>query len=219
MFYDMDSKPPLHERITWAPKVPQAKIWQLYHNDALGAVDEDLVEDVGYRLLQRCRSIRLATNRGLECPRCGSDFMIPESEPWRLLPGPHICPNPGCGWVTTAEEWHVSWRHRDLLGAAAVQPVDTFLGDYPRAASAQDRMLCIDQLIHAFHISLRDGQAGRSFANNLIEGSHKQVVELLDRLFTLPGGVNKDQWKIETEKMWLRRRGMAEGPSINDEIK
>ena len=61
----MKANSPEHERITWAPKVRQAKIWQLYQNDALGAVDEALVEDVGYRLLQRCRSIQLATARGL----------------------------------------------------------------------------------------------------------------------------------------------------------
>ena len=91
----MEPNLPSHERITWAPKVRQAKIWQLYQNDAHGTVDEALVEDVGYRLLQRCRSIQLATNRGLECPRCGTVFKIPESEPWRLLPGAHPCPEPG----------------------------------------------------------------------------------------------------------------------------
>jgi hypothetical protein len=213
----MDPKLPDREQIAWAPKVRQVKIWQLYQNDALGAVDEDLLEDVGYRLLRRCQSIRLATNRGLECPRCGSDFMLPESEPWRLLPGRQMCPKLGCGWETTAEEWHASWRHRDLLGAAAMPTIEAYLRDYPRAASAQERMLCIDQLIHAFHISLRDGQAGRSFANNLIEGSHKQVIDLLDRLFALPGGVKKDQWQGEVEEMWKRRRGMVEGPSTKAE--
>ena len=70
----MDTLPPSHEQINWAPKIRQAKIWQLYQNDARGTVDEDLVGDVGYRLLQRCRSIQLATNRSLECPRCGAVF-------------------------------------------------------------------------------------------------------------------------------------------------
>jgi hypothetical protein len=209
----MDPKPAHHEPVRWAPKVRQIKIWQLYQNDALGAVDEDLVADVGYRLLQRCRSIHLATHRSLECPRCGAIFAIPETEPWQLLPGPHPCPTPGCGWETTAEEWHASWRHQDMLGAAAIPAIQTYLNDYPRAATAQQRMLCIDQLIHAFHISLRDGQAGRSFANNLIEGSHKQVVQLLDQLFALPGGVKKEQWRAEVGKMWKRRRGLAEDSS------
>jgi hypothetical protein len=144
-------------------------------------------------------------------------FTIPETEPWRLLPGPHACPKPGCGWETTAEEWHASWRHQDLLGAAAIPAIETYLAGYPRATTARERMLCIDQLIHAFHISLRDGTAGRSFANNLIEGSHKQVVELLDRLFALPGGVKKDQWRAEVGNMWKRRRGLAEAANGNTE--
>jgi hypothetical protein len=170
-------------------------------------VDEALVEDVGWRLVQRCKSILLATQRSLECPRCGAVIRLPESEPWRILPGPHTCPTPECGWSTTREEWHASWRHRDLLGLAALPAIETYLADYPKADTAQARMLCIDQLIHAFHISLRDGQPGRSFANNLIEGNHQQVVELLDRLFALPGGIQKEDWRKQVELMSRRRRG------------
>jgi hypothetical protein len=29
------------EKILWFPKIRQAKIWQLYQNDALGAVNEN----------------------------------------------------------------------------------------------------------------------------------------------------------------------------------
>ena len=68
-------------------------------------------------------------------------------------------------------------------------------------------MVCIDQLIHAFHIGLKTGQPGRSFANNLIEGSHVQVIALLDRLFEKSGGVDKDRWRASVEEMFKRRRG------------
>jgi hypothetical protein len=213
----MDTQPSSRERITWAPKIRQAKIWQLYLNDARGTVDDDLVEDVGYRLLQRCRSIQLATNRSLECPRCGEVIKLVESEPWRLDPGIQTCPNPDCGWTTTAREWHASWRHQDMLGKAAMPAIQVYLQDYPRASGSQERMLCIDQLIHAFHISLRDGKAGRSFANNLIEGSHAQVVDLLDRLFELPGGVDKEQWRTGVNEMWRRRRGLGDQGSKIEE--
>lgn len=196
------------EKITWAPKIRQAKIWQLYQNDALGTVDEDLVKEVGYGMLQRCRSIRLATRREVECPRCGTVFKLAEAGEWVLLPGSQPCPTPGCGWETTAEAWHASWRHQDLLGAAAMDAVETYLRDYLRAKTAEERMLCIDQLIHAFHLSLRTGKAGRSFANNLIEGSHKQVVELLDRLAAQPGRVDKERWRAEVGSMFRRRRGV-----------
>jgi len=68
-------------------------------------------------------------------------------------------------------------------------------------------MVCIDQLIHSFHISLRTGKAGRSFGNNLIEGSHDDVVAFLDRLSAKPGGVNKEEWRAEVDRMYNRRRG------------
>lgn len=194
------------EKISWAPKVRQAKIRQLYQNDALGAVDETLVEDVGLSLLQRCQSIWLVTQRQVECPRCGAVFPMSEPGTWNLLPGVQHCPAPGCGWETTAEEWHESWRHRELLGTAAVQAFETYLLEYPRAQTIEQRMVCIDQLIHSFHISLQTGQLNRSFANNLIEGSHDQVVEFLDRLSAKTGGVDKEQWRAQVERMYKRRR-------------
>ncbi len=195
------------EKITWSPKIRQAKIWRLYQNDAAGAVDEILVEDVGLGLLQRCQSIWLVTHREVECPRCGATFTLCEPDSWKPLLGVQTCPTPGCGWGTTADEWHQSWRHRELLGTAAMEPVETYLQDYPRARTTEERMVCIDQLIHAFHISLRTGRFNRSFANNLIEGSHDQVVELLDKLFAKAGGVDKDQWHADVNSMYHTRRG------------
>ena len=195
------------EKISWARKVRQSKIRQLYQSDALGAVDEVLVEDVGLSLLDRCRSIWLVTQRQVECPRCGTAFSLCEPDSWRTLPGVQTCPTPGCGWETTAEEWHESWKHRELLGTAAMPAMGTYLQDYPRARTTSERMVCIDQLIHSFHISLRTGKATRSFANNLIEGSHDQVIEFLDRLSAKSGGVDKDQWRAEIDRMYKTRRG------------
>jgi hypothetical protein len=195
------------EKISWAPKIRQAKIWQLYQNDALGTVDEALVEDVGYGLLQRCRSIWLVTCHEVECPRCGMTFPTGEEATWKAFVGVIPCPTGGCGWETTAHDWHMSWRHRDLLAVAVKAAVQTYLHDYPLTRKAEERMVCIDQLIHAFHISLLSGQSGRSFANNLIEGSHEQVVDLLDRLAATPGGVDKEKWRAQVDEMWRRRRG------------
>lgn len=195
------------EKISWSPKIRQAKIRQLYQNDALGAVDEVLVEDVGLSLLHRCHSIWLVTRREVECPRCGAVFTLSEPGSWKMLPGPQICPTPDCGWETTAEQWHESWKHRDLLGTAVMQAVETYLNDYPQAQKTQERMVCIDQLIHTFHASPPTGKPGRSLANNLIEGSHDQVVELLDRLSARPDGVDKEQWRADVNRMYNRRRG------------
>ena len=195
------------EKIFWSPKIRQSKIRQLYQNDALGAVDEVLVEDVGLGLLDRCRSIWLVTRREVECPRCGATFSLCEPDSWKTLPGVQRCPTPGCGWETTAEEWHASWRHRELLGTAAMDAIETYLHNYPRARKTEEQMVCIDQLIHSFHISLQTGKFNRSFANNLIEGSHDQVVAFLDQLSARTGGMDKEEWRAEIKSMYKTRRG------------
>ena len=195
------------EKISWSPKIRPAKIWQIYQNDALGGVDAALVEAVGFSLFQRCHSIWLVTRHQVECPRCGKAFLLHELGTWRLLPRVHSCPTPGCGWETTAEQWHESWKHRNLLGTAALPAIETYLHDYPQARTTAEQMVCIDQLIHSFHISLRTGKSSRAFANNLIEGTHDQVVELLDRLSARTGGVDKDHWRAEIDGMYNRRRG------------
>ena len=164
---------------------------------------------MGLALLQRCQSIKRVTQREVECPRCGAVFSLCEPDSWKRLPGPRVCPNPGCCWETTAEAWHDSWKHRDLLGTAAVQIFETYLHNYPRARTTKERMIRIDQLIHSFHISLRTGRPGRSFANNLIEDSHDQVVEFLDRLSAKADGVDKDRWRAEVKGMYRTRRGQA----------
>jgi hypothetical protein len=195
------------EKISWSPKIRQSKIRQLYQNDALGAVDEILVEDVGLGLLHRCQSIWLVTRCEVECPRCGTIFALGDPAPWKMLPGVQSCPTPGCEWQTTATQWHASWRHRELLGTAAMDAVELYLHEYPCARTTQEQMLCIDQLIHSFHISLQTGKFNRSFANNLIEGSHEQVVEFLDRLSARTDGVDKEQWRAHVKDMYKTRRG------------
>jgi hypothetical protein len=124
-----------------------------------------------------------------------------------LLSDIQRCPTPGCGWETTAEQWHASWKHRELLGTAIMPAIETYMHDYPLARTTGEQMVCIDQLIHSFHISLQNpGKLNRSVANNLIEGSHDQVVQLLDRLFAIPGGVDKEQWRANIAKMYKGRR-------------
>jgi hypothetical protein len=196
------------ERISWAPKLRQSRIRQLYQNDALGAVDEILVEDVGLALLQRCHSIWLVTRREVECPRCGTAFTLCEPDSWKALPGVQTCPGSGCGWEITAEEWHESWKHRELMGTAAMGAIEIYLRTYPGAKDPKEQMVCIDQLIHSFHISLQSGKLNRSFANNLIEGSHDQVVKFLDELSAISDGVDKDQWREEVKSMYARRRNL-----------
>ncbi len=193
------------EKIRWAPRLSQAKLWQLYQSDAGGLLDEDLLAEVGFILLRRCTSIDQVTRGEVACPRCGQVFAVREPGQWGGREGRIPCPA-GCGWSTTAEAYHASWRHRDLLAVRAAPALEAYLRDYPRAGTPQERMMCIDRLIHAFHWDSGLDLPNRAFANNLIEGKFEDVVALLDRLSAVDP-VARQHWRETIAVMWKRRRG------------
>ncbi len=89
-------------RIQWAPKVRRGKILKLYQTDALGLQDEDLVAEVGYDLLARCRSILMVTDaRQVDCPSCQAEINCPAARWSRETPP--VCPV--CGWHATYGQW------------------------------------------------------------------------------------------------------------------
>jgi hypothetical protein len=192
------------EKIRWAPKIVRTRIWQLYQNDALGTIDDALLEDVGFSLWLRCKAILMVSRSQLECPRCRAVFdLIDPAESENIA-----CPTNGCGWQTTRQEYRASWRHRDLIGSNALPAFQVYVDDYPRARAPQARMVCIDQLIHAFHWDLKQDLPNRSVANNLIEGSHESVLELLDKLHDGEPTENKRRWRETVQMMMQRRRGV-----------
>jgi hypothetical protein len=195
------------ERIRWARKVSQAKIRQLYETDARGIVDQELIDEVGTALYARCQSIMLVSKARIRCPRCGQVVQVEPGGPGERAIS---CPAQGCGWGTTYRQWHNSWRHQDLIGSKAFPAFETYLGQYDRAKDPREKMLLIDQLIHAFHRGIQPGMPHRSAANNLIEGSHNQVVQFLDRLAYGDGSTagteeRRAQWREEMEKVWRMR--------------
>lgn len=196
------------ERIRWAPKVSRAKINRLYQTDARGVVDEVLIDEVGTALLARCDSVLTVSRAQARCPRCEAVFTIG----W----GPHadpalICPA-GCGWQTTVEAWHRSWRHQDLIGVRAAEAFEYYVARYPDAHTPQQKMLLIDGLIHAFHQGIIEGSPHRSAASNLIEGSYRDVLAFLDTLAygaeSTPGlRESQAAWRVQAAKAEQARRG------------
>ncbi len=202
---------PDDDRIRWAPKVSRGRIWQLYQSDARGVVDEELIDDVGLALLERCHSILQVTNRQVVCPRCGTVVTCRDS--WAGPEDQAIhCSATGCVWQTTWARYHASWRHRDLIGTAALPAFGAYAERYPTAGSPRGKMVLIDQLRHAFHWDLKLGLPNRSAANNLIEGSHEQVIALLETLTygdprRSQSATTSAQWEETVERMRRRRRG------------
>jgi hypothetical protein len=164
--------------IRWAGKVPQWKIRRLYETDARGIVDADRIDELGWALWDRCDSILTVTAAHyghVRCPECGSDIERQQPPPADECV---ICAV--CSWQIAWKTYHQSYRGKQLFGANAVDVFKAYHQAFPQAATPSAKMLLIDQLIHAFHISLTE--IGRPVAANLIEGSLREVIHFLDAL-------------------------------------
>ncbi len=167
------------EKPHWAPKVSQAEFRLLYERDAQGIIDTVLIDEVGWALWERCDSILIVTaahNGHVLCPSC--DAIIERQNPWSA---DEVVECKKCGWHMLWATYHQSYRSKQLFGANAVDVFESYHKAFPRAQVDREKMLLIDQLIHAFHVSLQHG-IGRPVAANLIEGSLKDVIHFLDKL-------------------------------------
>ena len=190
-----------HAKIRWAPKVRPETIGRLYEGEAAGLLRESLVDEIGLALLLRVESVLHYMRNQVRCPACGTVFSVAQ-EPVR-------CPGGGCAWATTRAAYRASRRHRDLNVANARAAFEAFEALYPRARPAPERMLLIDRLIHDFHWDAKVGEPNRSVGNNLIEGSHADVVAFLDALSANGREADKSNWRQVAAKMRRRRSGRA----------
>ena len=194
------------QKIRWAPKVQRELLVRLYRSEARLPPDPVLVEEVGGRLFERCQSVLwVSDGNGVRCPECAT-LLRPSGVRWSQDDHPRC----GCGWTGTSDEWAHSWRHRELNGANAIAAFRAYEHAWPRSRTERDRVICIDQLIHAFHVTLRR-EAGRPAANNLMEGSVTQVVALLDSIGGTTFGLDEvasqhEGWQSTTSEMVRRRR-------------
>ncbi len=179
--------------VRWAHRVPQDLIHRLYAGEARGQLDEALLEDVGIRFCLRCESILAvaeATGGRIACPRCAAAgtrtvvlrvSMDDGEEPLRCA---------ACGWATTWSAYYRRCMHRQLSQGGAKSVFREFLARWRAAKSPAEKMIAVDQVIHAFHAYLmehrRTGERGRqptrSVAVNLIEGKLNEVVAFLEEL-------------------------------------
>lgn len=73
----------------WASRVQKQKIAQIYKDDANGMHDEELINDVAFTLLARCKStltVEDARNGQAACPICEA-IVEYEAEKGAALPG------------------------------------------------------------------------------------------------------------------------------------
>jgi hypothetical protein len=162
----------------WAPKVPQAIIRRLYTTDAQNIIDDELIDTVGWALWERCDSILTVTaahHGQVRCPSCG--FIIVRDDP-QATNEQLVCGS--CDWSLPWSTYHQTYRGKQLFGANAVAIFQSFHHAFPNTQAPKAKMVLIDQLIHAFHVSLND--IGRPVAANLIAGTLAEVIDFLDAL-------------------------------------
>ena len=147
-------------------------IVRLYRADAGGIRDDELVDDVGWRLLARCCDVLLVSDSQVVCPRCAAPFAVA----WIGHPLDQTSCCDRCGWSITAGEYHASFEHRDLNGVGARSAFADYVSRFPRLVSYSQKMLEIDRLVHAVHTT------GGLTVRNLFEGKARDVLAELDAL-------------------------------------
>jgi hypothetical protein len=183
----------------WAGKVSYELIARLYYEDSVGYENEALCDEAGTALYLRCESI-IAVTEGFEkkiisCPVCGKKINL-NADVF----------NCSCGkFSATWDEFHRSYKNKQLYGANALPVFLKFRNDYPLMKNYKEKMRAIDTLIHSFHIlhSARTGYQncdpadesnvlGRPAGANLIEGTLSEVVNFLNELTLSP---SNQKWR------------------------
>jgi hypothetical protein len=68
------------------------------------------------------------------------------------------------------------------MGGSAVRIYRAYIAAFPKARTSAEKLVMIDQLVHAFHYSLRQKRTFRPVGQQLIAGSAEQVLAFLDQL-------------------------------------
>jgi hypothetical protein len=174
-------------------------IRRLYERDAVGIVDEELIDDVAFALYVRCKSIMCASRNQVPCAGCGSEFLLPGGR-LPLLREELRCP--ACGWITTGKEYRRSVQGKLLItqNRTEASPFALYPARLEAARTPREKMLAIDWLIQEIHA--RHLPRGRPVAVNLLEGDEAKVMQFLDDLFT---GPSKSQAELDAYEAWRTR--------------
>lgn len=174
--------PEKFNRYRWSPKVSRQDLKRLYEADSKGLLDEELVDKIGFTLYARCvqgRDTWQDIEHGrLKCHHCGNMLY---SE--KLMQ----C---SCGYQYIFRDYMRSFRKENMPSGAATHIFNAFIVDWEKARNYQRKMQLIDNLIHEFHINLTSGVKGRFVGINLIDGTKKQIADLI---LTLAYGENKGE--------------------------
>lgn len=188
----------------WAPRLPKAKIAQLYVSNAEGILDEDLIEYVGIGLYARCESIITATEAAkgrLPCPLCGHIIHHRLSKP-PTDKNQKMLRCDACDWVAPWKAYIKTYRGKQLSAGGMAPFFRAFIKEYPSAKTPREKMILIDTLIHRFHHEL-ENRIGRIGGVNLIQGRMVDVIDFLRHLTYS----DKSLPEVKTNlRLWLAKK-------------
>jgi RNase P subunit RPR2 len=198
---------PDQDKFHWAGKVSRRDIQRLYEFEAQELLDQDLLDKVIYTIHARVCDmfeVREAQQFGrVKCRSCGAPVPQPYWMGGQNKGVVLVCEQ--CGWQTTCGEFFESYTGKDLLPGVRNELFQDFLERFPAARTPQEKMLLLDWLIHEFHVHA--GVAKRLVAQNLIQGSRDQLIELLSTLASSDGRqAAKEAWLAEKDNPIRRFR-------------
>jgi len=158
----------------WSPKLSRQILIRLYKSDAQGFQDEELVDEVGFTLYARCLQGReegkIKDSGKLKCHNCGDILQAA---------GKGLLLECTCGRLYIYRDYRRSFREENMPFGAAQAIFSAFVDDWERAKGYPVKMRLIDNLIHEFHMNLNSGVKGRFVGINLIEGTKKQIADVI----------------------------------------
>ncbi len=187
--------------LSWSPRVRPEVIRRLYESDARGMLDEDLLEEVGFGLYSRCADIlevSQAVRGQVKCRQCGE--IIQRQAMGRPAEKPEILTCAQCSWEIGWEDYLRSYKGQRLFAGLADAVFESFLEQWEKARSPGEKMIAVDNLIHAFHLYL--DAPGRPVGVNVIHGKAREVIDLINGLACGPRSTpglqaSRDEWRSQ----------------------
>ncbi len=185
----------------WSRRVRPEKIRRLYESDARGMLDEVLLEEVGFGLYSRCADIlevSQAVRGQVKCRQCGTILVRQARGQPAVKQEVLTCTQ--CSWQILWEDYLRSYKGQRLFAGLADAVFESFLEGWVKARSQGDKMIAIDNLIHAFH--LYQNAPGRPVGVNVIHGKARGVIDLINSLAYGPGSTpglqaSRDEWRSQ----------------------
>jgi len=179
--------PEKFNKFKWCKKVSRNDIMRLYQSDAKGLLDEELLDEIGFMFYSRCVQSKEAyehMDKGeIVCHNCNSVLKAGQiKQGGGFLLGGNSPIHCSCGYSYTFREYRRSCNAANMPAGAATPIFNEFMRKWLTCKDSKSKMMLIDWLIHQFHVALMADVKGRSVCRNLIEGTTKQISDMINNL-------------------------------------